>query len=142
MTITFLPNIIVETQKTITSFRQFDLRIVINFSFIFLHSGKKSRWFTLPTAVLKIDFFVTNADGCSKQVVLYIFNALNSEYSQGQKKTLFPEMPVTRKIFTWATGNLFFLMDFPEIFYFLLWLILLFFVFFNLFYYFACLFVL
>ena len=40
MTITFLPNIIVETQKTITSFRQFDLRIVINFSFIFLHSGK------------------------------------------------------------------------------------------------------
>ena len=65
MTITFLPNIIVETQKTITSFRQFDLRIVINF-FYFPSFWQKRRWFTLTTTVLKTDFFVVNADGCSK----------------------------------------------------------------------------
>ena len=36
------------------------------------------------------------------------------------KKTLFPEMRVTRIIFTWAAANLFFLINFPEIFSFLL----------------------
>ena len=32
----------------------------------------------------------------------------------------FPEMQVTRKIFPWAATDLSFLIDFPEIFYFLL----------------------
>ena len=48
--------------------------------------------------------------------MLYIFNVLNSEHPQGQKETLlFPEMRVTRKIFTRATGNSFFKINFPKI---------------------------
>ena len=57
-----------------------------------------------------------------------ILSQLHLHWQIQDKKTilLFPEMRVMRKIFIWAAANLFFLIDFPEIFSFLLQFLLLF----------------
>ena len=58
---------------------------------------------------------------CLTLLVVFIFVC-----NKAKKLLLFLEIRVTRQIFTGAASNLFFLIDFPEVFFFLLWFLLLF----------------